>query len=154
MLSGDHRESANAIGRMLGITTVLADLRPEDKVTKIGTLAETTGVVMVGDGINDAPALARATAGISMGKVGSATAVDASDVVFLRDDLSLLPWFYDKAQATVRIVRENITLALSVIVLATIPALLGWIPLWLAVILHEGGTVLVGLSSLRLLRHR
>ncbi len=87
-----------------------------------------------------------------MGKVGSATAVDASDIVFIHDDLNYLSWLYNKAKQTVRIVGQNLTLAMAVICLASIPALLGFIPLWLAVILHEGGTVLVGLNSLRLLR--
>jgi P-type E1-E2 ATPase len=129
-------------------------LRPEDKLAKVAELSQNKGLIMVGDGINDAPALARATVGISMGKIGSATAIDASDVVFLNDNLSNLSWLYAKAKKTMRVVRENLVLALSVIVLATTPALLGYIPLWLAVILHEGGTVIVGFNSLRLLRSR
>lgn len=137
---------------MLGISEVYANLRPEDKLDKVAELSEAGGLAMVGDGINDAPALARATVGISMGRIGSATAVDASDVVLLNDDLHLLSWLFKKSKKTQAIVKQNLTLALGVIVLATTPALLGLVPLWLAVILHEGGTVLVGLNSLRLLK--
>lgn len=152
MLTGDHQRSAEAVGNFLGIEKILADLRPEDKLAKVAELSDLGGLAMVGDGINDAPALARATVGISMGKVGSATAVDASDVVLLNDDLHLLSWLFSKSHQTLRIVKQNLILALCVICLATIPALLGLIPLWTAVILHEGGTVLVGLNSLRLLK--
>jgi P-type E1-E2 ATPase len=152
MLTGDHLVNAKPIAEELGIDEVYADLRPEDKLEKIGQLARQNPLVMVGDGINDAPALARATVGISMGKIGSATAVDASDIIFIHDDISLLPWLFRKTKQTHRILRENITLALTVILFATTPALLGWVPLWIAVIMHEGGTVLVGLNSLRLLK--
>jgi heavy metal translocating P-type ATPase len=152
MLTGDRQENADYIARALRLDEVYAALRPEDKLTKVSALAEEGGLAMVGDGINDAPALARSTVGISMGKIGSATAVDASDVVFLNDDLPLLDWLTRKARAALSIVRQNLTLALGVILLATTPALLGLLPLWLAVILHEGGTVLVGFNSLRLLR--
>ncbi|MBP9841908.1 MAG: cadmium-translocating P-type ATPase [Simkaniaceae bacterium] len=152
MLTGDHQESALAVGEKLGITNIYSGLKPEDKLKIISTLSQKEGLIMVGDGINDAPALARATIGISMGKMGSTTAVDASDIVFLHDQLELLYALTLKARKTVRIVKENITLALSVICLATIPSLLGLIPLYLAVILHEGGTLIVGLNSLRLLR--
>lgn len=152
LLTGDHTENAEIVGNALGIKQIFSNLRPEDKLSKVAEFSTTKGLIMVGDGINDAPALARATVGISMGKIGSATAVDASDVVFLRDDLSNLNWLYTKAKKTMRIVKENLLLALAVICLATTPALLGYIPLWLAVILHEGGTVIVGINSLRLLR--
>jgi heavy metal translocating P-type ATPase len=152
MLTGDHAANAHTVANLLGIQEVYANLRPEDKLDKVALLSETAGLAMVGDGINDAPALARATVGISMGRIGSATAVDASDVVLLNDDLHLLTWLFTKSKKTRRIVKQNLTLALAVIALATTPALLGLVPLWLAVILHEGGTVLVGLNSLRLLR--
>ncbi len=152
MLTGDHKRSAQAVAKELGISNFYADLRPEHKLETVSSLSESGGLAMVGDGVNDAPALARATVGISLGKIGSATAVDASDIVFLHDDLSRIDWLYAKAQKTVGIVKQNLTLALCVITLATTPALLGFIPLWLAVILHEGGTVLVGLNSLRLLK--
>lgn len=153
MLTGDHTENAQIVARTLSIPNVFANLRPEDKLRKVAELSAEKGLIMVGDGINDAPSLARSTVGISMGKIGSATAVDASDVVFLKDDLSLLDWLINKSHKTTQIVKENLILALAVICLATTPALLGFIPLWLAVILHEGGTVIVGLNSLRLLRN-
>ncbi len=152
MLTGDHQASAGPVARSLGIDQVYADLRPEDKLEIVAKLSHESGLMMIGDGINDAPALARSTVGIAMGKIGSSTAVEASDVVFLNDDLSLLGNLYDKARQTKRIVRQNLTLALAVIICATTPATLGWIPLWLAVVLHEGGTVLVGLNSLRLFK--
>jgi len=152
MLTGDHSDIALAVAKQLGITEVHANLRPEDKLNKVTELSQKAGLMMVGDGINDAPALTRATVGISLGKVGSATAVDASDVVFLNDDISLLDWLHRKAHQTMRIARQNLTLALGVILFATTPALLGIVPLWIAVLLHEGGTVLVGINSLRLLR--
>jgi heavy metal translocating P-type ATPase len=152
MLTGDNHQNAESVSQLLGIDDVYADLRPEDKLAKVAELSEKRGLAMVGDGINDAPALARATVGISMGRIGSATAVDASDVVLLNDDLHLLSWLFKKSKQTLQIVKQNLTLALCVICLATTPALLGLVPLWVAVLLHEGGTVLVGLNSLRLLR--
>jgi heavy metal translocating P-type ATPase len=152
MLTGDHLQNATFVAEKLGITSIFANLRPEDKLTKVAALSTQSGLAMVGDGINDAPALTRATVGISMGRIGSATAVDASDVVLLNDDLPLLSWLFSHAHKSRRIVLQNVTLALAVILLATTPALLGWVPLWIAVLLHEGGTVLVGLNSLRLLR--
>lgn len=154
MLTGDSAKNAHHVAQFLGIDEVYANLRPEDKLEKVALFAEKEGLAMVGDGINDAPALARATVGISMGRIGSATAVDASDVVLLNDDLHLLSWLFNRAKKTMRIVKQNLTVALAVIALATTPALLGLVPLWLAVLLHEGGTVLVGLNSLRLLRNK
>ncbi len=154
MLTGDNERNAKNVAQQLGIREVYANLRPEDKLNKVAELAETEGLAMVGDGINDAPALARATAGMSLGRIGRATAVDASDVVLLNDDLHLLGWLFQKAKQARRIVKQNLTLALGVILFATTPALLGLVPLWMAVVLHEGGTVLVGLNSLRLLKRR
>lgn len=152
MLTGDHIESAKKIATQLGIREYFANLKPEDKLNIVSELSEKEGLVMVGDGVNDAPALAKASVGIAMGKVASHTAIEAADVVFLNDNLELTGWLIQKAKLTREIVKENLTLALSVIFFATTPALLGLIPLWLAVVLHEGGTVLVGLNALRLLR--
>lgn len=149
MLTGDHEASARAIAEEAGINEYFAELRPEDKLDYI---SKVENLAMVGDGINDAPALARANVGISMGKVGSGAAIDASDIVLLQDNIELLTWLVQKAHQVVRIVKQNVTIALAAIVFATMPALLGWIPLWVAVVLHEGGTVLVGLNALRLLK--
>jgi len=152
MLTGDHSSSASMIAESLGIDEIFADLKPEDKLKHITELSNHTQLAMIGDGINDAPALARASVGIAMGKVGSATAIDASDVVLLHDNLELLDWLFLKALSTQRIIKENVVLASAAILFATTPALLGWVPLWLAVLIHEGGTILVGLNSLRLLK--
>jgi len=93
MLTGDHKESAALVAKEVGLTQYLAELRPEDKLEYI---SKEENLVMVGDGINDAPALARATVGISMGKVGSTVAIDASDIVLLQDKIELLEWLIKK----------------------------------------------------------
>lgn len=152
MLTGDHRESAQVIANEVGIQDVRSELTPEEKLRLVSQLSENQGLAMVGDGINDAPALARATVGISMGKVGSTTAVDASDIVLLHDNIELLDWLMAKAHHTKRVILENVSVAFAAIAFASIPALFGLVPLWLAVLLHEGGTVVVGLNSLRLLK--
>lgn len=152
MLTGDNLKSATVVANKLNIKEIYADLRPEDKLSHIANLSKKTGLIMVGDGINDAPALARATVGISMGKIGSKTAIDASDVILYNDDLGLIHWLYEKAKKTTKILKQNFILALFIICFASIPALLGIVPLWLAVTLHEGGTLLVGCNSLRLLK--
>lgn len=152
MLTGDHEINARYVSTAIGLDTYYAGLKPEEKLDKVSELARKEGLAMVGDGINDAPALARANVGISMGQIGSATAIEASDIVFLKDEITHLSWLYKKTKKTMSIVKQNLTLALSVILLATLPALLGLVPLWLAVVLHEGGTVVVGLNSLRLLK--
>lgn len=152
MLTGDHRESAERIAKEVGINEFEADLKPEDKLSRIEAIAKSEGLAMCGDGINDAPALARATVGISMGQVGSATAQAVSDVIFLRDNIECLDWLFLKAKKTRGIVVQNLLIASLAIIGGTIPSLYGVLPLWLAVIVHEGGTVLVGLNAIRLLR--
>ena len=140
MLTGDHKWSADKIAKQIQIKKYYYDLKPEDKLNLIANLSERHKLIMIGDGINDAPSLMRAHVGISMGKIGSATAIEASDVIFLHDNLAHVTWLIRKARQTKRILFQNITVALFVIVLATTPALLGLVPLWAAVILHEGGT--------------
>jgi len=151
MLTGDHIHSAQAIASQVGIDQYFADLKPEDKLHHIERLSLAGDLAMVGDGVNDAPALARASVGIAMGGIGTHTAAVASDVILLQDKIDQLGWLFKKARQTTHIVSENVFLAAGVICLAIIPALLGWLPLWLAVLLHEGGTVIVGMNALRLL---
>lgn len=153
MLTGDHDYNAKRVAQELSLDRYYANLRPENKLKYVSDLAqEKEGLIMVGDGINDAPALARATVGICMGKVGSDTSIEASDVVLLHDNLERLDWLMGKAKKTRRIVKQNLTIAIGAITLASLPALAGIVPLWLAVIMHEGGTVLVGINALRLLK--
>jgi Zn2+/Cd2+-exporting ATPase len=152
MLTGDHAFSAQRVAQALGIESYHANLRPEDKLNYVTQLSEKEGLAMIGDGVNDAPALARATVGICMGKIGSDTAIDAADVILLQDDLDRLDWLMKKSRQTQAIVRQNLFIAVGAILIASLPALAGFVPLWLAVIMHEGGTVLVGLNALRLLR--
>lgn len=152
ILTGDSKNNTKQIANHSGITEYYAELTPEDKLHHISKLSQSQRLAMVGDGVNDAPALARAAVGISMGKVGSDTAIEAADIVLLHDNIEKLDWLIGKAIQTQRVVKQNVTLAAAAIILASLPALGGIVPLWLAVILHEGGTILVGLNALRLLR--
>lgn len=152
MLTGDHEKNAQRVARLVGIDDYYANLRPEDKLDHVSRLAKENGLAMVGDGVNDAPALARATVGICMGKVGSGTAIEAAEVILLNDNLERLDWLMLKAKKTKAIVTQNLAIATIAILIASLPALAGFVPLWLAVIMHEGGTVLVGLNGLRLLK--
>jgi P-type E1-E2 ATPase len=154
LLTGDREESALEVGHLLGMDEIFFDLKPKEKLFHIGRMAKDGHLAMVGDGINDAPALSRATVGISMGKGASQVAIDASDAVILREDLSLVKWLFEKACMTRRVILQNLLCALSLMIIASITALLGDLPLWSAVIVHEGGTLLVSLNSLRLLSER
>ncbi len=152
MLTGDHEINAALIAKELDIDLYYANLKPDDKLRYVALYSESTGLAMIGDGINDAPALARATVGICMGKFGSTAAIEAADIILLEDNLERLGWLMKKAAMTQRIVNQNLTIAVAAIIIASFPALAGLVPLWLAVIIHEGGTILVGLNALRLLK--
>lgn len=151
MLSGDNARVANAIGAQVGIDAVYADLLPEDKVAALETLRKNARVAMVGDGVNDAPALAVADVGIAMGAGGTDVALETADVVLMTDDVSKVSYSIGLSRKMRRIVKMNLAFSLAVIaVLATLTLTVG-IPLPLGVVGHEGSTILVILNGLRLL---
>ena len=152
LLTGDNPRTAQNIAQQVGITEVYSELLPEDKAAMIETLKQRYKVVaMVGDGINDAPALAQASVGIAMGIAGSDVALETADVVLMADRLSKLEQALRLGRRAQRIVKQNIVFALSFIVLLLITNFLGDITLPIGVLGHEGSTVLVTLSGLRLL---
>jgi Cd2+/Zn2+-exporting ATPase len=155
MLTGDNERVAQRIAEEVGIDEVQAELLPEEKVATIEDLVDQhENVAMVGDGINDAPALATATLGIAMGGAGTDVALDTADVVLMGDDLSKIPYVLGLGRKTRRTLTVNLAIAFGAIGLMVGTILLRGIPLPLAVIGHEGSTVLVSLNGLRLLGFR
>jgi Cd2+/Zn2+-exporting ATPase len=154
MLTGDHAQVARAIADEVGIDDVHADLLPEDKLAVMETLRRAHGEVgMVGDGVNDAPALARATVGIAMGAAGSAVAHEAADVALMGDDIGQLAYAVGLAGHARRIIAQNLAIALAVILLLIVATLTGWLGIGPAVVFHEGSTIVVIVNALRLLRY-
>lgn len=154
MLTGDNPGVARRIANELGIDDVHADLLPEDKSKRIEEMNRKGNVAMVGDGINDAPALASSHLGIAMGAAGTDVALESADVVLMGDDLTKLPWILWLARTSRRVVTQNITFSLSVIVLLVVSVFWIDLPLTIGVIAHEGSTLVVVLNGLRLLRAR
>ncbi|MCS6962619.1 heavy metal translocating P-type ATPase [Thermoflexus sp.] len=155
MLTGDHPTVARAVAQVVGIRRFEGGLLPEEKLARIRSLAQSVGpVAMVGDGMNDAPALAAASVGIAMGKMGSDAAIETADVVLLQEDLRRVPEAIALARAAMRTVWQNLAFASGVIVLLVGLTFGLGIPLPLAVVGHEGSTLLVVLNGLRLLRWR
>jgi Cd2+/Zn2+-exporting ATPase len=155
MLTGDDARVATHIASQAGLGEYRAGLLPEDKVSAIRELVGREGVVaMVGDGVNDAPALAVATVGVAMGGAGTDVALETADVALMGDDLSRLPFAVGLGRATRGLILQNLGFALGVILLLMISAILGWASLGAAVAIHEGSTVAVALNALRLLGYR
>ncbi|MBV6403172.1 MAG: Cadmium-transporting ATPase [Anaerolineales bacterium] len=155
MLTGDNGRSASAIASEIGLTEFRADLMPEDKLTIIRELVKDYGqVAMIGDGVNDAPALANATVGIAMGGAGTDVALETADVALMGDDLSKLPFAVGLGRATRAIIIQNLAIALGVIGLLIVTSITGIISIGIAVIFHEGSTLVVVANALRLLRYK
>ncbi|MFO1064901.1 MAG: heavy metal translocating P-type ATPase [Pirellulales bacterium] len=153
MLSGDHQQVADAVAKSVGITEASGDLLPEDKVRIIRTLGDEEGVAMVGDGVNDAPAMANATIGIAMGAAGSDVALETADIALMGDDLTKLPFAVGLSRKTRTIIRQNVFISMGMVFFLVPAAALG-LPLGPAVVLHEGSTIVVALNALRLLFYK
>jgi len=153
MLTGDNERVATSISEQVGLTEYRANLLPEEKVAAIKVLLDRYGrVAMVGDGVNDAPALATSTVGIAMGASGTDVALETADVALMADDLSRLPFAVGLSRQARRIIRQNLIISLGVILLLIPAALLGMASIGPAIILHEGSTLMVVANALRLLR--
>lgn len=153
MMTGDNRATAAGVASRCGIETVYAELLPGDKSTKVAALREQTGAVaMVGDGVNDGPALGAATVGFAMGLTGSDLAVETADVAILRNDLFAIPGAIDLSRKTVGIIRQNIGISLLIKIVALVLTLLGITTLWMAVAVDLGTSLLVTANALRLNR--
>lgn len=155
MLTGDREGPARAIAARLGVKETRAGLLPEDKIDEVTALREAhRSVAMVGDGVNDAPALAAANIGIAMGGTGTDVALEAADVALVRDDLGRLPFAIRVARRTRSIIHQNVLGSMGMVLLLIVLGSTGSIPLSIAVVLHEGSTVAVVLNALRLLAIR
>ncbi len=155
MLTGDNDDVAQQIAQQVGLTDVKAELLPEDKLQAIKSMEKSyDSIAMVGDGVNDAPALATATVGIAMGGAGTAVALETADVALMADDLSKLPFAVGLSRASRRIIQQNLAISLGVIGLLILASVLGVVQLSGAVILHEGSTILVVGNAIRLLAYK
>ncbi len=155
MLTGDNQGTAQVVAAAAGITDFQAELLPADKLKVIEALVASHGAVaMVGDGVNDAPAMARATLGIAMGAIGTDAAIEAADVALMADDLSRVPWLIRHSRRTLGVIKQNIGLSLAVKFAVAILAFSGYASLWAAIASDMGVSLLVIFNGLRLLRHR
>lgn len=153
MLTGDNRVTAEAIARQVGIDEVHAELLPEDKLREVEALVAKYGeVAMVGDGVNDAPALARASLGIAMGAIGSDAAIETADIALMTDDISKLAWLVRHSKRTLSVIRQNIVFSLGVKAVFVVLTFAGMASLWGAIAADVGASLLVVFNALRLLR--
>ena len=154
MISGDHQNVASAVAKQIGLDEAHGDLMPEDKVEFIKELGrQGDGVLMVGDGVNDAPAMAHATVAIAMGAAGSDTALETAQIALMSDDITRLPYAVGLGRKTSRIIAQNLWLSLGMVAFL-IPATLFGLSIGPAVALHEGSTLIVVFNALRLLAYR
>jgi Cd2+/Zn2+-exporting ATPase len=153
MLTGDNTGTASAVARAVSIDEVKSELLPADKVDAVAKLVEQYGTVaMIGDGVNDAPALARATLGIAMGAVGSDAAIETADIALMSDELAKVPWLIRHSRRALQIIRQNIVFSLAVKAIFVLLTFAGYSTLWGAIAADTGASLLVVANGLRLLR--
>jgi Cd2+/Zn2+-exporting ATPase len=155
MITGDNERVATAIAEQVGLTYTCASLLPDEKVRAIESLKQQyDGVAMIGDGVNDAPALATATVGIAMGAGGTDVALETADIALMGDELSKLPFTVGLSRRSRRIIRQNLAISLGVVFVLVVGALFGLADIGPAIIMHEGSTLLVVFNALRLLGYQ
>ncbi len=155
MLTGDHQNVGDSIAKQIGLTEAKGNLLPEDKVAAIQELKEKyTKIAMVGDGVNDAPAMANSTVGIAMGAAGSDVALETADVALMSDKIENLPFVIGLSRKSKKIIKQNLWISLGIVAVLIPSTLIGWASIGVAVAIHEGSTLIVVLNALRLLRYK
>ncbi len=155
MLTGDHQNVGDSIAAQIGLTEAKGNLLPEDKVQAIEALKQRDSkVAMVGDGVNDAPAMANSTVGVAMGAAGSDVALETADVALMSDKIEKLPFVIGLSRASRFIIKQNLWISLGVVALLVPITIMGWTSIGGAVAIHEGSTLLVVINALRLLRYK
>lgn len=152
LLTGDNRQTAEAVGKALGIDEVHAQLSPEDKVKMVRDLSQENKVIMIGDGINDTPALASAHIGIAMAGMGTDAAIETADIALMSDNIEKIPWLIQHSHKTLKIIQQNIIFSIGIKVLFIILTFLGISNLWMAIAADMGATIIVVFNALRLLK--
>lgn len=154
MLTGDHQNVGDAIAKQIGLTEAKGNLLPEDKVEAVKDLMDRDGkIAMVGDGVNDAPAMAFSTVSVAMGAAGSDVALETADVALMSDKIEMLPFVIGLSRASRRIIKQNIWISMGVVALLVPATIIGFTGIGLAVVFHEGSTLVVVLNALRLLAY-
>ena len=155
MLTGDHQNVGDAIAKQIGLTEAKGNLLPEDKVSEIKKLIKRYNkIAMIGDGVNDAPAMALSTVSVAMGAAGSDVALETADVALMSDKIENLPFLIGLSRQSKRTIKQNIFISLGVVALLVPVTILGLTNIGLAVAFHEGSTIVVVLNALRLLRYK